>query len=128
MRGGCDRARDRLPVDVAQVGERQIARLQLVVQVPQRDAALDGGGARLAVHRDDPIEPAETQHPAVGAGDAGERVSGAHDLDRLSRPLRPLHRLDDLELARGRLDGRWAALLVATPVAPAGPVAHRPRA
>src|SRR5438093_1440529 len=75
-----------------------------------------------------PVTPAQTHHAAVGAGDAGEPVSGAHALDRLSRPLRPLHRLDDLELARGRLDGRGAALLVATPVAPAGPVAHRPRA
>ena len=126
--GGRDRARDRLPVDITQVGQRQVTRLQLVVELPQRDATLDGDRARVAIHRDDPVEPAEPQHAAVGAGDAGERVSGAHDLDRLSGPLRPLHRLDDLELARGRLDGRGVALLVATPVAPAGPVAHRPRA
>src|SRR5215207_4133702 len=115
-------------VAVAQIGKREITRLQLVVELPERHATLDGDGARVTVHRDDPVEVAQSQHAPVGAGDPGERVPGADDLDGLPRPLRPLDGFDDLELAGRGLDGRGTALLVSTPVAPAGPFTHRQHA
>src|SRR5262249_60328919 len=67
----------------------------------------------------------EAPHAPGGKSDPGERMRGADDLHGLARPLRPLDRLDDLELARRLLDGGGGALLVAAPVAPASTVAHR---
>ena len=114
-RGG---AGDRLPIDVAEVGERQVAAGQLLVQPPERDAGFDGGGHGVTVDRDDAIERADPQHPPGGARDVRERVPGRDDLDRLAGLGRGLHGLDDLEQALRLVDGHRRALLVPAPVAP----------
>ncbi len=119
-RGG---AGNGLAIDVPEVGQRQIAATQLLVQPPERDAGLDGGGHRLAVDGDEPVERADPQHPAVGAGNVRERVAGGDDLDRLAGPGGRFHRLDDLEQALRLVDRDRGAVLVSAPVPPpAGPV------
>jgi hypothetical protein len=119
MRRGRDRAGDRLAVDVAEVLEGQPPGRELVVQLPQRDAGLDGDGAGLDVDLEHPVEPPEPQEPSVGARDVGERVPGPDDLHGLPGGRSPADGFDHLQLAGGILDRRRRAVLVPPPVAPA---------
>ncbi len=112
MGGRRNRARDRLPVDVTEVGKGEAARGQLLVELLQRDAAFDRDGARLGVECHDAVQPVQPEEAAVRARDVGERVPGADDLDGLTGAPRSAHSLGDLELALGLLDRRRRTRLV----------------
>jgi hypothetical protein len=118
--GGLGGAGDGLPVDVAQVLERQSPAVELVGQPVQGDPGLDGHpvvGSIVAEHAG--VAP-EVDEDAVGAGDGGERVPGADGLDPLPVGRRLLDQIDQLTLGRRPPDLGRGARLVAPPVRPVG--------
>jgi hypothetical protein len=97
--GGCrDRPRDRLPVHVALVLERQAVMSQDRRQRANRDAALHGH--EVALDAQHAVEAREVDHHPVGASDVAERVTRA---GCLYLP-RTGHGPRELGLTRGPLD------------------------
>ena len=80
-----DRSGDRLRIDVAEVGHREAALGELVVQVVQPDPGLDGDVETLgATHTVDAVEIVEGEQLPVGHRDVGEGVCTADHLDALT--------------------------------------------
>ena len=66
----------RLLGDVAHVVQRQSRPLEREVEVLERRAGARRHGHRLAVDRQDAVEPVGEQQRVLGGGDAGEAVPG----------------------------------------------------
>ena len=120
VRGGRDRARDRLLVDVAQVGQRQPALGERVAQSVQRHPGLDADQAGRAVGVQQRAHAIQAQERAVGEDGARERVSRARDAHAAPGGDGALDRADDLADRGGALDDGRLAALIAGPVAPHG--------
>ena len=120
VRAGGERARQRLGVDVAEVGHRQAELVQPAAERGERDARLGLDEAGRAIGVEDPVEPAEVDERPVGRHARRERVPRARGPHRPARgrraPDRPGH------LARGlrALDRDGHARVGAGPVAPHG--------
>ena len=112
VRGGANRARERLGIDISLVLERKAACRELRAQVADRDAGLDRDLVALDVQQ--AVHPREVDHHPIRAGDVGERVPGADDLD----PRRPGDSADQLGLVSWPLDALGRTALVARPVRP----------
>ena len=98
VRRGRDGAGDRLAVDVAEVGHRQAAAVQLLVQAMELDAGLDGDLALDGVRLQDALVVVELHEAPVGQSDRREGVAAADDLHPLSRGRRITHDLGELLL------------------------------
>jgi hypothetical protein len=75
VRGGGDRAGDRLLVDVAQVGHRETVLGQRPAEGVQPDAGLDAHEAAARVGVQQRAHPIEAQKGAVGEHRGRERVA-----------------------------------------------------
>ena len=118
VRGGGRRAGDRLVGDVAHVLEGEAASVELVTQLRQRDAGLHRDGVVRGIVRQHLAVVRHVDEVSVGAGDAGERMPGAHHLDAplVGRGL--LHDLHELGLGRRPLLRERGTDLVPGPVLP----------
>jgi hypothetical protein len=112
VRGGAHGAGEGLAVHVSLVLEREPARRELLAQIVQRDAGLDGHVG--TVDGQDAAHLREVHQHAVRAGDVGERVPRA---DR-PEPASPPHHARELVLVARALDPLGRAALLARPVGP----------
>ena len=83
VRGGGNRAGDRLRVDIAEVLQRQSVAGQQAVQLTDRDAGLDAHEPGRVIDVEDALAAVEPQLNAVGQGDVAERVSRPGDADSM---------------------------------------------
>ncbi len=115
---GRDRAGERLPIDVAEILERQAERVEAAVERREDDACLDLDQAGGPVDGQHPVEPSEIDGDAVRERDLGERMTGSHRAHGLLAPGSAANDAGELLTRPGSLDRRRDALLVAGPVAP----------
>ena len=117
VRAGGQRAGHRLDVDVAEVGQREAAQVQLAAEAVQRDAGLhphEPGPSASSTR----VHPLEREQRAGGQHAAGERVAGARDPHRRRRARSSDRR--QLRARRRPLDRRRLAALRTRPVDPRG--------
>ena len=110
--GGRERTRERLLVDVALVLHREPAQPQLLAQLAQGDAGLDGHV--LAVDVEDAPHPRHVDHHAVRAGDVREGMARAGDL----HPLGAAYGARELLFGGRPLDSLRSAALLPSPIGP----------
>jgi hypothetical protein len=115
---GRDRAGEALAVDVAEVLERQPELVEAAVERTQDDPALNLDQARRPIGGEDPVEPVEAHHQPIGERDVAERVPRCGGTDPPPLGGRAGDELAELRQARGSLERRRPAALIAGPVAP----------
>ena len=107
-----------LPVDVAEVGQREAELGELLVEHVEGCSGADRRLATRRVDRRDPGQAAESQLQAVGDGDTGEGVPRADRLDAQAATPGLADLLDDLVLGARRRDAGERRRLGARPVRP----------
>ena len=118
VRGGGDRAGDRLLVDVAQVGHRQPVLGERLAEGVQADTGLDADQAAARVGVQQRAHAIEAQQRAVGEHGGRERVARPRDAHAASGRDRALDGAHDLPDRGGPLDRGGLAALITGPVAP----------
>jgi hypothetical protein len=111
-------AGERLAVDVAEVRHRQPVTMQQVVEVMDRDAALDRDESAVRVDRDRPVECRHVESHSVGDGDRCEGVAGPDRLHPQAVRLRGPDRGGEVVDRLGPREPPGRRGLVAGPVAP----------
>ena len=118
VRGGGDRAGDRLGVHVAKVLQGEPVLGQAQVQLADRDARLDAHEPSGAIDVEHAREPIQVQLDAVGEGDVAERVPRAGDTHAAVLDTGADDGGRQLLDRAGNRDGCGQAPLIARPVAP----------